>query len=146
MTMHTRKTIPLAIVRAIAGAVVSSGCQTQSPPTAAATQPVIVLKDGQDPASAVGYRVRVEGVITASKQPYIDGVDVQMPLRRIAGTDQDQVDDLRNQPAWAEGVLIRHVVTPDEVDNFTQNRGAGTFYSLIDPFTGNLAMAHRAKP
>jgi hypothetical protein len=124
-------------------AAIVCGCaQTslnQEPPAARA--PILVTDYSRLP-SVVGERVRVEGEVANSKQPSIAGVDVDLQSIPVPGTAAFHEDELRGKRAWAEGVVIQTVVTPDEVDNSTQNRGAGTFYSLIDPMTGRLAVAH----
>ena len=102
-----------------------------------AVSPVLITNWNESDA-AVGQRVRVEGVVTNSKQAQIDGIDIEASY----DSGDSKVTDLRDQPAWAEGIVIRHVVTPAQVDNFIQNRGAGTFYELLDPFTGQMAIAH----
>jgi hypothetical protein len=108
----------------------------------------IRIKDGPDVRvnDAVGKWVRVEGIMTNSKQPQIAGVDVGEPSEPIPGSTLRRVIELRGKPAWAEGVLEREIVRPEEVDNTVANRGAGTFYRLFDPATRNTAVAHPAEP
>jgi hypothetical protein len=79
----------------------------------------------------------VEGIVTNSKQPEIDGIDLDTPYDSL----DRKASDLRGKPAYAEGILIREIVTAEQVTAYTQNRGAGTFYWLLDPFTGARAIA-----
>jgi hypothetical protein len=86
----------------------------------------------------IGKWVRVEGVISVTKQTELAGIDVDTAYDMA----DRKTDDLRGQNAWAEGIVVRYTVTSDEVNIYAQNRGAGIFYELINPFTGKLAVAH----
>jgi hypothetical protein len=104
-----------------------------------------VIKDGTAARAvdeAVGKWVRLEGTITNSKQPQIAGVDVDEPSVPIPGSAFRSVIRVGGKPGWAEGVLERTVVRPEDVDNTFANRGAGVFYRLVDPSTGHTAEAH----
>jgi len=94
-------------------------------------QSVTVIRAPSERVASIGRWVRLEGLVTTAKQPDIAGVDV----------DADR--DLGGHPGSAEGILIRSIVRENEVDPFSQTRGAGTFYYLFDPYTGKLAVAQR---
>ena len=100
--------------------------------------------DGAALAAALGEWVRVEGEVSNTKVPQIAGVDVAMPTEPITGSRWEQVVELRGTPAWAEGILERRVVRPEQVDHTIASRGAGTFYRLVDPGTGKTAVAYPA--
>jgi hypothetical protein len=76
----------------------------------------------------VGQRVVLEGVVTASKCPQVQGVDAW------------ELENYRGQRVRVSGVLRKTVVTQAEIDALktpdgfplVANRGAGTFYSLDD--------------
>jgi len=92
----------------------------------------------------VGQFVRIEGVVSNTLMPQLVGVDIEMPSEPIAGSVARKVIDLRDKSAWAEGVLVRNVVRPEEIRPGTQNRGAGVFYRLLDPQTSKTAVVHPA--
>jgi hypothetical protein len=105
----------------------------------------IVIKDGTDVRAVdegVGKWVRLEGIVTNSKQPQIAGVDVEERTDPIPEFIQRMAIRRGEMPAWAEGVLERTVVRPEDLIPLSANRGAGTFYRLIDPATGRTAEAH----
>src|SRR4051812_42607407 len=98
------------------------------PPTASPLGHTVLIKDGAEGRridQSVGKRVRLEGVVTNTKQPQIAGVDVEEPTEAIPGSESRHVTQLRNKPAWAEGVIERTIVRPEDVDNTVANRGAG---------------------
>lgn len=81
-----------------------------------------VLTDKKDLDQYVGKTITIQGVVSNTKVPTIIGVDV------------DSFNpDLRGKKAQATGVLIKWTVDPKDVDPYSQNRGAGTFYRLKDP-------------
>ena len=116
-----------------------------APPASASPSVPVLIKDREDDRGrddAVGKWVRLEGVVTNTKQPQIAGIDVDEPTEPIPGSAFRKVIRLRDQRGWAEGVLERTIVRPEDVDDTTANRGAGTFYRLVDPRTGHTAEAH----
>ena len=66
----------------------------------------------------VGQRVVLEGVVTDSKSPQVQGVDVW------------GLDAYRGRHVRVSGILRKAVVAEADIDPTTANRGAGTFYSL----------------
>jgi len=56
---------------------------------------VALLKDPNEREAAVLKYVRVEGVVSNTKQPQIAGVDVEMPSKPIPGSTGREVHDLR---------------------------------------------------
>jgi hypothetical protein len=98
----------------------------------------MILTRPAELAAAVGKTVTLRGTVENSKIATLCGADV----------DSDS-PDLRGQPAEATGVLEREVVTQAELDAAIAekgqfaNRGAGTFYRLIDPRTHALARVRR---
>jgi uncharacterized protein YceK len=76
----------------------------------------------------VGQRVALEGVVSNTKCPQVQGVDAW------------GLEDYRGQHVRVTGVLRRSVVTQAEIDALktpegfplVAHRGAGTFYSLED--------------
>jgi len=108
--MHVALTFTLLI-----SAACLLGCQNR------ASSPAV--SSAQSPATAdlqrrVGQRVVLEGVLTNTKCPQVQGVDVW------------GLEDYRGQRVRVSGVLRKSVVTEADVDPLVANRGAGTFYSL----------------
>jgi hypothetical protein len=68
----------------------------------------------------VGQRVMLEGIVTDTKCPQVQGVDAW------------GLENYRRQRVRISGVLRKTVVTQADVDPLVANRGAGTFYSLDD--------------
>lgn len=82
--------------------------------------PTLTRKDELD--KHVGQLVTVRGEVANSKIPSIIGVDIQ-----------SNNPDLRGQIAEATGILLRHVVSPEDIANIDfAHRGAGVFYRLLD--------------
>lgn len=129
---------------AAVGAKLSAGAAILSSASGRQTILITDATDGAALAAAVGEWVRVEGEVSNTKIPQIAGVDVDMPSEPIAGSTSEQVVELRGTPAWAEGILERRIVGPEEVGNSVASRGAGAYYHLIDPATGRTAVAHPA--
>ena len=75
--------------------------------------------------AAVGQEVTIVGLQSRTKQPTVCGADV----------DGDYA--LSDREVTVRGILHRLVTT--DVDPMTANRGPGTFYSVVDPKTGELA-------
>ena len=91
------------------------GCQPRasSLPVASAQSPATA-----DLEQRVGQRVVLEGIVSNTKCPQIQGVDVW------------GLEDYRGQRVRVSGVLRKLVVTEADIDPTIANRGAGTFYSL----------------
>lgn len=83
----------------------------------------------------VGQLITITGIVSNTKIPQLLGVD-------IASDDPD----VRGLYASATGVLEKTVVTENEVDPYSANRGAGTFYRLIDPDNGRTVQAKHMTP
>jgi hypothetical protein len=93
------------------------GCQSLvSSPSVAPAQSAAVT----DLEQRVGQRVVLEGIVTNTKCPQIQGVDVW------------GLEDYRGQRVRVSGVLRKSVVTAADIDPMVANRGAGTFYSFDD--------------
>lgn len=109
------------------------GATVNAPADSHENAPVIVTQADQIDA-AVGKIVTLRGSVENSRQATLLGVDI----------DSD-APDLRGQPATATGRLERTVVTQAEIDQRIAaegqfaHRGAGTFYRLVEPTTGQLA-------
>ena len=94
-----------------------------------------VITSSADLASHVGQRVTLRGTVENSRVANLVGADVE-----------SESPDLRGQPAIAEGVLEKIVITQEEVDRNNANgqvaqRGPGTYYRLVDG--GKLAQVRR---
>jgi hypothetical protein len=111
--------------------VAQSGCAWSR------SQP-IVIRDIEATNQHVGQIVRLEGEVTNTKCPTILGVDVEMPSRPIPGSDWREVIDLRGKRAIAIGKLMEYEI-PESVKG--QSRAAGKYMTLIDPQTGEVAVA-----
>lgn len=75
----------------------------------------------------VGQRVVLEGIVTATKCPQVQGVDAW------------ELHNYRGQRVRVTGILRKTVITQTEIDALTPDdapaiahRGAGAFYSLDD--------------
>jgi hypothetical protein len=66
----------------------------------------------------VGQKVVLEGIVTNTKCPQVQGVDAW------------GLEDYRGQRVRVTGILRKTVVTEADVNPLVANRGAGTFYSL----------------
>lgn len=105
-----------------------------APPEAAAENTpdpsALVITDPSQREAAVGQRVVVVGTLRRSKMPQVNGVDV--------GAD----DALSDRRVRVEGILRKRVVEPAEPEAGglpVATRGPGTYYSVVDPETGQLA-------
>lgn len=76
----------------------------------------------------VGKLVTIKGQISNTKIPQICGID-------ISCDDNAQAEKM----GISTGILTSTVVSEKDVDPYSSNRGAGTFYRLIDPETGFTA-------
>ena len=102
------------------------GCQQRTSPLAASTAEALALPSME---RRVGQRVELEGIVSNSKYPQIQGVDVW------------DLDAYRGKRVRVSGVLRKTVVTQADIDALPHtsegfpmvaHRGAGTFYSLDD--------------
>jgi hypothetical protein len=82
----------------------------------------------------VGHVVTIRGIQTRSKIPKVGGVDVDGPYK------------YSDRLVTATGVLHRGEIKAEDVYPFAANRGPGTFYSLTDPSSGELAKTHLVIP
>ena len=93
-----------------------------------------VLTDIKDLDQYVGRTITIQGVVSNTKIPTIIDVDV------------DSFNpDLRGMKSQATGVLIKWTVDPKDIDPYSQNRGAGTFYRLKDPNSEYNAQVQKVK-
>jgi hypothetical protein len=81
----------------------------------------ILITDSSDLEKYVNRIITIRGLVVNSKIPTIIGVDVS-----------SDNPDLRGEVAEATGVLIKLVVSNEEVDKTSANRGPGVFYKLRD--------------
>ena len=93
------------------------------------TQTEITITAPSQREAAVDKPVVVIGIQTRTKQPQVNGVDV----------DGDY--NLSDKKVVARGVLRRTVVPEPTLEErmHAATRGGGTFYALIDPETKQLA-------
>lgn len=90
----------------------------------------ITITDPSQREAAVDKAVVVIGIQTRTKQPQVNGVDV------------DGAYDLSDKKVVARGVLRKTVVSegpPSKDGLHVASRGAGTFYAVIDPSTKQTA-------
>lgn len=99
--------------------VLLAGCAT--------ALPAPVLRDGRDLDAYVGKVVTRVCVQTRSKQPAMCGVDV----------DGDYA--LSDRLVRATGVLGRRVIPRRDEPTQVATRGPGTYYTLVDATTHQLA-------
>ena len=91
------------------------GCQPPAPSTPVAPAQSAATLDLEQ---RVGQSVVLEGVVTNTKCPQVQGVDAW------------DLEDFRGQRVRISGVLRKTVVTEADISPSVANRGAGTFYSL----------------
>jgi hypothetical protein len=94
------------------------------------TTTTITITDPSQREAAVGKSVVVIGVQSRSKQPQVNGVDV------------DGEYGLSDKKVVARGILKKTVVAepPPAKDGLeVARRGAGTYYAVIDPTTEQIA-------
>ena len=89
----------------------------------------IAITDPSQREANVGKSVVVIGIQTRTKQPQVNGVDV----------DGDY--NLSDKKVVARGILKKTVVkeAPTKDGLHAASRGAGTFYAVIDPTTKMIA-------
>lgn len=68
----------------------------------------------------VGQRIELEGIVTNTKCPQVQGVDAW------------ELEDFRGQRVRVSGVLRQSVITAADIEPLVASRGPGTFYSLED--------------
>lgn len=92
-----------------------------------------VIRSPTEVDAHVGQIVTLEGEVAQSKIPTLLGVDVNE-----TGSDGH---DARGKRCRATGRLEKTVVTQQEIDRepISANRGAGTFYALVNPDGQGLA-------
>jgi len=86
----------------------------------AASLSVAPAQSTLDLEQRVGQRVVLEGIVSDTRCPQVQGVDAW------------GLEDYRGQRVRVSGVLRKSVVTEADVDPTIANRGPGTFYSLDD--------------
>lgn len=91
----------------------------------------VVITDRAQREAAVDREVTVIGILTRTKVPTVVGIDV------------GDAYDLSDKKVIVRGVLKRTVIDKDPNDNDAgikfATRGAGTFYSLVNPDGKGLA-------
>jgi hypothetical protein len=90
----------------------------------------ITITDPSQREAAVGKAVVVVGIQTRTKQPQVNGVDVDGDYK------------LSETKVVARGILRKTVVAEEpsrEERMHAATRGAGTFYAVIDPATNQIA-------
>jgi hypothetical protein len=94
------------------------------------SETTITITDPSQREAAVGKSVVVIGIQTRTKQPQVNGIDV------------DGAYGLSDKKVVARGVLKKTVVAevpPAEDGLEVARRGAGTYYAVIDPTTEQIA-------
>jgi hypothetical protein len=91
------------------------GC-TWSGPSTAVSRPQSVAAPNLE--QRVGQRVVLEGTVTNTKCPQVQGVDAW------------DLHEYRGKRVRISGILRKTVIAEADVDMTVANRGAGTFYSL----------------
>ena len=81
----------------------------------------IIVTKPEDLEQYVNKVITLKGMVTNTKTPTIIGVDI--------ASDNP---DLRGQYAEATGKLIKLVLSEEDIDITSTNRGAGIFYRLQD--------------
>lgn len=99
------------------------------------TETEIMITDPSQREAAVDKAVVVVGLQTRTKQPQVNGVDV------------DGDDAFSDKTVVVRGVLRKTVVPerpPSKDGLHVASRGAGTFYAVIDPATKQIAKTRPA--
>lgn len=91
------------------------GCRSSASSTSLASAQ---SREKIDLEQQVGKRVVLEGVVTNTKCPQVQGVDAW------------GLEEYRGQRVRVSGMLRKRVVTEADIDPMIANRGPGTFYSL----------------
>lgn len=128
----SRQAEPAASAAPTASAI---GVERAAP--AGPAEPIVVTDAEQVPA-LVGKLVTLVGKQTRTKQPTVLGVDV----------DEDY--SLADETVRVTGIVRRWVVERDPnegvpPEEMIATRGAGTYYSIVDPETGRLAKPVKAR-
>ena len=96
-------------------------------PSQSATHPAVVVTSPSELPSLVGQRVELAGVVSNTKCPYVQGVDMWA------------LEGHRGQTVKVTGILRQWIVTQADIDALPHtpdgipmvaHRGSGTFYSL----------------
>ena len=87
-----------------------------------------IIESSEQLDKYVGKSITIKGAVTNTKIPTIMGID-------ILSDDPN----LRGKLGVATGILQKTVFTEDEIDKYAANRGAGTFYKLMNPDTNFAA-------
>ena len=91
-----------------------------------------IIESNEQLDKYVGKEITIKGPVSNTKIPSIMGID-------IVSDDPD----LRGQLGVATGNLHKKTITEDEVDKYSANRGAGTFYVLKDRKTNGLVQVKK---
>jgi hypothetical protein len=91
------------------------GCQPRKQATPVAQKQSVATPDLEQ---RVGQRVVLEGIVTNTKCPQVQGVDAW------------GLEGYRGRRVRVSGVLRKTIVAEPDVNPLVANRGAGTFYSL----------------
>lgn len=89
---------------------------------------IIMVENQEDLEKYVGELITVKGEVSNTKIPTVIGVDIS-----------SYSPDLRGKIGIATGILEKIVVLEEDVDMYSTNRGAGTFYLLRDPKSKHLS-------
>lgn len=93
---------------------------------------VILIEKHEDLEKHVGEIITIKGVVSNTKIPCIIGVDIL-----------SDSPDLRGEIGIASGILEKSVVLEEDVDIYSSNRGAGTFYLLRNPSTKQISQVQK---
>lgn len=95
---------------------------------------IITVENNEDLEKYVGELITIKGEVTNTKIPTLIGVDIS-----------SDSPDLRGKIGIATGILEKRVVLEDDVDIYSANRGAGTFYRLREPNSNYEAQVQEIK-
>ena len=91
-----------------------------------------IIESSEQLDKYVGKSITIKGAVTNTKIPTIMGIDIL-----------SDNPNLRGKLGVATGILQKTVLTEDEIDKYAANRGAGTFYKLLDPDTNFAAQVQK---
>jgi len=112
-------------------AFLTQGCGTTKEVTES-NDATIVMDESELP-NYIEKLITIKGEVSNTKIPQILGVD-------IVSDDPD----LRGKKAMATGILESWTVKEEDIDPYSANRGAGTFYRLKDPVSGKTVQVQEA--
>ena len=95
---------------------------------------IILIEKHEDLEKHVGEIITIKGKVSNTKIPCIIGVDIL-----------SDSPDLRGEIGIASGVLEKSIVLEEDVDMYSSNRGAGTFYLLRNPTTKQVSQVQSIK-